>query len=297
MKKCVYQDESYKKALEAAGEKVVDVNEEFFAVEKELKTAFGKKRVLEARGTSNLKNLKDFKEKAKEYFYGTIIPCVLDKNKKNFEKLGYVDLMNHTILLDLKKSEEELWKELEKKSARWGVKTAEKNRLVIVENCDENDLKEFYKMYEMTAKEGGFTAENYEFLKVLWENDMAQIFLVRQDEIVLGGGMVLMDKDFNYMMLDLTAASKEGLKLQVMPFLYWEMVLFGKKKGLDYFDLGGYDVDALEGDKVYAINRFKKRFGGEIVEEPIYATNKKYILLRNVLKKARFVKNLYKKGL
>ena len=45
----------------------------------------------------------------------------------NLLSSGYKKISNYTILLDLKKTPEELWKQLEKKSIRWGIKTAEKN--------------------------------------------------------------------------------------------------------------------------------------------------------------------------
>ena len=291
----VYQSQDYKKALEK-DVKIVGISDDFFSIEKEIKfSKLGKKKVIEARGNVTKDNLDKFKEKADNYLYGIISPCVVDLKENLFEKLGYFKVVNHTILIDLNQGEDQLWKNLEKKSARWGVKTAKKNELIVEKDASESDIDKFYKLYQKTSEDGGFDAESKEFLKSLANSDVAQLFLVKKDKKIIAGGLVLLDGDNNYTILDLTAASEDGLKLQAMPLLYWEMVLFSKEKGFDVFDLGGYDDEAKKGDKTYNVNKFKERFGGDVVEQPIYSTNKKYVFLRGLLKKARFMKGLYQK--
>ena len=78
-----------------------------------------------------------------------------------------------------------------------------------------------------------------------------------------------------------------------MPFLYWNMIRYSKSLGLDYLDLGGYDKESKKGEKTYNINKFKERFGGEVKEQPIYATNWKYPFLRGVYKKIKFARSLF----
>ncbi len=81
-----------------------------------------------------------------------------------------------------------------------------------------------------------------------------------------------------------------------MPFLYWNLIIYSKSRGLDYFDLGGYDKEAKEGEKTYAINKFKERFGGDITEQPFYTTNIKYPFLRLLLRRFNFIKRIYNKS-
>ena len=90
--------------------------------------------------------------------------------------------------------------------------------------------------------------------------------------------------------MEATAASDEGLKLQAMPYLYWNLIKYSKARGLSNFDMGGYDMEAKKGDKMYNINKFKSRFGGKIVEQPIYSTNWKYPLFRKILKVIKLIK-------
>ena len=124
---------------------------------------------------------------------------------------------------------------------------------------------------------------------------ISKLFIIKKNEQICAGGLILIDKNNNYSILDLTAASNFGLELQAMPFLYWNIILHSKKIGLDFFDLGGYDKEAKESDKTYKINKFKERFGGEITKQPIYSANSIYPRIRKVMKNLRIIKKFYKK--
>ena len=200
-------------------------------------------------------------------------------------------------MINLEKPEEELWKDLEKKSARWGAKTAEKNGLTATESTP-TDLKEIFNLYKDTADKGGLKPEPFEFFEavdsLLVPKKLAKFFTVKQGSAILAGGLLLIDTD--HTMVHLTGANDKGYKLQAMPFLYWNLIKFSKEIGKKYLDMGGYDTEARQGEKAYQINKFKKNFGGEIQSQPIYATSGKYITIRKLMKKLRFLKKIYKKS-
>ena len=255
--KGIYQSKEYLVALNATGEKIIDVSDGFFCIERAINLpGFGRKKILEGRGNPNEKDIRLLKERAKKYFYVTIMPCVVSSKLESFEKEKYRKTANHTILIDLKKTEDELWKALDKGSIRWGVNYAKKSGLIFEKS---NKIDEFYELYLNTAKEGGFTPESKEFISSLISSDVAKLFLINKDKKVVAGGMILIDKENNYSILDLTSSSEEGMKLQAMPFLYWNFILYSKSLGLSYFDIGGYDNEAREGEKTWNINKFKNR--------------------------------------
>lgn len=290
----VYQTLEYFKAMEAANEKIIKISEGFFGVERTIKLPLlGRKKILEARGTPSGEDIKPFMDKSRDFFYGTIAPTVVNFKEESF--VNYKKVTNYTMLIDLKRSEEEIWQSLEKKSARWGVKTAEKNKLSF-EEASEKDLDVFYSLYDNTARDGGFKPESREFIKTLMNSKISKLFVIKKESKIVAGGMILIDFNNKYSVLDLTSSSKEGLELQAMPFLYWNLIKYSKNIGMNHFDLGGYDREAREGDKTYNINKFKERFGGEVVEQPIYATDWKYLFMRKILRKFRRLRNLYEKG-
>lgn len=300
----IYQSETWAEAKKVSGKKPVVIrggSNKLIAFEQILKTPLGTKKIIVSEGMLEAKEEKlavmlgAFKQISKKYFYGTIMPCLLNFDEKAYRKAGFRKVSNYTILVDLKKSEEELFKNLEKKSARWGVKTGEKNGLKFEQAIKTKDIEEFYKLYNHTADNGGFEPEKIEFLISLANTELSRLFLVKQKGKIVAGGLILIDSANNYSILNLTASSEDGQKLQAMPFLYWNLIKYSKSLGLNYFDLGGYDREAKKGDKTYNINKFKENFGGEVREQPIYATNWKYPFFRWLMKKMRFLKGWYKK--
>ena len=215
----VYQTEAWKNAREISGAKAVEVKEgssKINAFEKEKKISFfGKKRILFAEGNpkantdeEGIKILKEFKAKSREYFYGIIYPTVVSK-REIFSKAGFWKVINNTVLIDLSKSEEELWQGLEKKSARWGAKFGEKKGLSAVE-ADSKELIEFYKIYKKTANKGGFEPESKRFVELLGNTEISRLFVVKYKNKVVAGGLVLIDRKNNYSVLYLNGSTDKG---------------------------------------------------------------------------------------
>ncbi len=290
----VYQAPEYRRALETKGERIISVTPRFFAFERTITLPLvGKRRILEARGTPSLQDVTAFKKIAENYWYGLIAPVVLDGSK--FDELDLTKVTNHTILLDLSQKEDALWSNLEKKSIRWGIKTAERNGLEFREPKTSAEVNAFYNLYAQTAHKGGFHAEPEIFLQALAHTSVSRLFIVTKDDKIVAGALVLLDKSYNYAILDLTSASEEGLKLQAMPFLYWNLIKFAKREGYSTFDLGGYDSESKKGEKMQAINQFKERFGGSIAEQVLLATSSSYPRMRRVLSLFRFMRTWYRK--
>lgn len=257
-------------------------------------------KILEAHGSPLFEDedsihrlLKKIKE-LRGYSYVTIAPNISSSMNQIFIKANYKEVRNHTSLVKLNKTKEELWTALEKKSIRWGIKTAEKNNLVF-EPIREDEVDDFYYLYDQTAREGGFQGESRNMINYLKDTEFSKLFVVKKDNKVIAGGLILIDKQNKISTLDLTGASDEGLRLQAMPFLYWNLILYSKQAGEEIFDLGGYDTEAKRGDKVYNINKYKERFGGDIKEQLIFSSNWKYKFARNSMRSMGLLKRIYKK--
>jgi len=271
-------------------------------IESNLKTPLGTKKILRASGNplsynddTTLSFLKELKNEVKNYFYCAISPLVILPREDLFNKAGYKIFLNYTILIELNKEKDELWKQLEKKSARWGIKIAEKNSLKFELAEKPEDLEIFYELYTKTTKKGNFHLNEKYFIDGLKNTNLSKMFLIKLKNEVLAGGLILLDYNNKIAVLNLTSSSDKGLKLQAMPFLYWNIILYCKSLNFAFFDLGGYDAEAAKDTKEYNINKFKERFGGRIIEQPVFSTNWKYPLLRKSMQKMRFLKKIYKK--
>jgi len=223
----------------------------------------GKKKILEGKGDFSDIDIRLFKEQSKNFFYGTIHPTIVNLNEDLFE--GMKKVSNYTILIDLKASEEEIWDDLDRKSIRWGINYAKKNGLKTYINKIENEVT--FRI----SKEG------------------------EENSLAFAEGLLIIDNVNEYSILEATRVTEEGKKFQAMPLMYWEMILYSKKNGMLSMDLGGYGGDKSYGKKINDIDTFKARFGGKVVEQPIYATNWKYPFFRKILKLFSFTKSWYKK--
>ncbi len=305
----VYQSLEWMKAKKLSGENPMmktvgdkEITAGLLVFEKNKKIPFfGTKKVLFSEGNplilkkgSEKELFSKLKKDSKKYFYFLISPTITTYSEETFNKNHFKKTSNFTMLVDLSKTEGDLWKQLEKKSIRRGVNYAKKNGLEF-QGANESDLRKFYNLYKNTAESGQFEPENEGFIELLRETNISRLFVIKRNNKIIAGGLILLDKNNNYSILNLTASSEEGNKFQAMPFLYWNLILFSKSLGLKYFDLGGFDMEANLGDKTYNINKFKERFGAEIKEQPIYSTSKKYKMIRNLLKRIKFLKKMYKK--
>lgn len=198
---------------------------------------------------------------------------------------GFRDIQA-TIIIDLNKSEEELWKNIDK-DARWGVKKAEKENLIIKEDFLE-DLGKFYEIYKETCRFGGINPLSLdEILK-----NKPKFFFCYKNDILIAGSAIIIEDDKKFRLF-LNASNHEYLKFQPNNLLYWYLIKWGKTNGFKIFDLGGYQLNAKPGNKLYNINRFKERWGGEIKIYYIYSYNPFYILGRKLIRNSKLARWLW----
>jgi len=306
----VYQSWEMVEALEKTGKKPIlvkvgkgnEIDGGIFVFEYSVEAGGIKKNILSAYGFpvgnkgEQIEVLRELRSKAANHLYATVAPNSTNTFEEVFNEARYKKASNYTLVVNLDKSMEELFDNLEKKSARWGVKTAEKNGLKISFAKTADEIDEFYALYKRTFETGGFRGEPKVFIEHLNDTDISKLFIVKLKDKIVAGGLLLIDKNNRMSILDLTGSSDEGLKLQAMPFLYWKMIEYSKKEGLKHMDLGGYDKEAIEGDKTDRINKFKERFGGEIIEQPIFSSNGIYPLFRSMLRNMKFMKKVYRKN-
>ena len=197
---------------------------------------------------------------------------------------GFKDIQA-TIYIDLTKSEEELWKSLDK-DARWGVNKAKKSFLRIGKSNKEEAWERFYEIYEDTCRRGGIKPFK---LKEIKKENSSLLLCIKENKII-AGAVIIENKEEEKISLFLNASLPEFQGMQPNNLLYWTIIIYGKQRGYKVFDLGGYQLNAKKGSKLYEINRFKERWGGEIIKYDIYSKNPFYILGRKMIRRFPFLK-------
>lgn len=177
--------------------------------------------------------------------------------------------INATILIDLRPSEEEIIKNLQK-DARWGIKKAEREGLIVEQSDKKRDWEEFYEIYSKTLKNQNLNPESLNYLQ---KNTKVFFVCKKNKKIIAGAGIGFFD-EFSKKIprLFFNASLSEFRKYQPNNLLYWNCILWAKKQGYKKFDLGGWQINAK--GNLQGINKFKEKWGKIVYYQKNYPFHK-----------------------
>lgn len=187
---------------------------------------------------------------------------------KNGAQAGRPLFTKYTFQLDLTPSEEKLFENLNSKT-RYNVNLAQKKGVQIIENSTEDGLETYVKILGETTARQGFYAHSPEYFRTMWQtlgqSGMMRIFQAVYDNQVLVSWIMFV---FNGVLYYPYGASRD-LHRDVMAsnLMMWEMIRFGKAQGCRMFDMwGSLGPEPNPRDPWFGFHRFKKGYGGELVE-------------------------------
>lgn len=168
----------------------------------------------------------------------------------------------HTLMLDLSKSEEELLQEMHQKT-RYNIRLAEKKKLEFIEGKTEQDFNDFWLLMQKTGERDAFGIHDkahYQTL-ALTNPDFIKLFLVKEGSECLAAGL------FSFYGNKVTylhgASDHEKRQLMAPYLLQWELIKKAQSEAYLYYDFFGIDAVKWPG-----VTRFKLGFGGR---EIVYA--------------------------
>jgi len=182
-----------------------------------------------------------------------------------------------TFLVDLRRSQQELWDAL-KSSARKNlrkIQTADYMQISAIEN--EVDAEIYWQIYSETQQRMGRSL-SYKtfavFMDEFWEDahnqGLLQGALVKtKDGLPLAG---LLFRCYNGWIQEFGVAyTNESIerKLYGQDLLKWYIMQWGAERGYTYYDLMGVEVNS-DDPKKRGIYQFKAKWGGELVNYPVY---------------------------
>jgi lipid II:glycine glycyltransferase (peptidoglycan interpeptide bridge formation enzyme) len=203
-----------------------------------------------------------FSENISQYF-------VLNKYKEK-ERLTYV--------IDLSKSEEELWGRIQK-SARRYINKAKTNDLEFFENNSENGIKTLYdSMVELKEREN-ICIPAYSFFEIILDEmvpkNLAKFYTIKYKTECIGGALVFGFKDVVTFRYGVTNEKYRNLYPHYL--MHWKRIQQSKSTGYKIIDFGG-----MPSDKNNGIYIFKSKWGGEIRNVNWYSKYIKYNKIRNL---------------
>lgn len=165
------------------------------------------------------------------------------------------------ILIDLTKSEEVLWSEVNSKR-RNEIRKAEKEGTTFDILKNDIHLEKTYSILREVYSRAKLPLPNLDFFKKAYEiltPDHFKIFIAINNEQIIGTMFTLCYKDNIY---DWYAGShQEFYKKYPNDLIPWKVFLWGKEHGYKKFDFGGAGKPNIP----YGVRDYKKKFGGEFV--------------------------------
>lgn len=212
----------------------------------------------------------------------------------------------HTIVADLRRSEEQMLKDLSS-MARRNVRTAEKLGVVAGRDDDFDAFWEIFTATNERAKLGAFPRKYYETM--LREGNAhggeAYIVLSRyQGRALAGGFFIAMGKGTYYLFGgsvrdDRVDETGQPLKDAKAPdAFYWNAMLDAKRRGYELFDFWGIPRELDESKHSYGVFKMKLKFSEQRVWYPAYdlTLNPAAPLIVKALRWRKTQNNLRKRG-
>lgn len=175
---------------------------------------------------------------------------------------GIYSERKRTILVDLRPPEEDMRKKLKKKW-RQTLQHAEREDLQIVEGFEEGLFESFKPLFGETVELKKFKpgADVNEFAEI--QKQLPQRHKMRTSICRMRGDDVSASvcSSFGEVVIGLLSATGEaGRKVQAYYLLQWDEILWAKRMGKTFYDLGGINPETNPG-----VYRFKAGIGGEEV--------------------------------
>lgn len=212
----------------------------------------------------------------------------------------------HTIVADLRRSEDELFSGLHS-MARRNVRTAQK--LGVVAGRDD-DFEAFWEIFTATnerAKLGAFPREYYETMLREANSYGGEAYLVLsryQGKALAGGFFVAMGKGTYYLFGGSVRDDRVGedgkpLKDSKAPdAFYWNAMLDAQQRGYEFFDFWGIPRVLDESKHSYGVFKMKLKFSEQRVWYPAYELPLSPLapLVKRALRRRKDQNNLRKRG-
>lgn len=178
-------------------------------------------------------------------------------------KHGYQIEKRLNILVDLSKTEDELWYDMHPKR-RNDIKRAEKRGITVKVIEEYDEIIESYEILKDVYKRAGLPlADRSLFINCfsnLYKNGYCKFLGAYYNQDLIGTIVTLCYKD---RVIDWYAGSnKENQNKNPNDLLPWRAFIDAKNSGYKIFDFGG----AGKPDVAYGVRDYKKKFGGSFIE-------------------------------
>lgn len=166
-------------------------------------------------------------------------------------------------ILNLEKMEDEILSAMHSKT-RYGIRLAENRgvKVEIIKSDFQKYFSDFLDLMQKTAERNKFSLHQEVYYKNIFrnceENKNAFLAIANYNDKILAINLVLFYGETIYFIFG--ASSDDFKNLMAPHLLHWKIIIEAKKIGYKIYNLGAV------GDEFEGVSRFKKRFGGSLLE-------------------------------
>ena len=195
----------------------------------------------------------------------------------------------HTSIINLEKSEDELLKGM-RRQTRYEVRRAAKDNIKVTSSSDVKELDEFYSVQLDTAKRQGFVPSEKSFLLALMKNFKDKIRIYKatvNDKLLCLGFVIFYGTEADYYE---AASTVEGRNYPGAYALQWQIIKDAKALNKTRYNLWGIAYNNNPKHRYAGVTTFKNGFGGKttvFVPAHDYILNKPRYLFDYLIETAR----------
>lgn len=178
-----------------------------------------------------------------------------------------------TVIIDLAHSEDELLARMHEKT-RYNIRLAARKGVMISSphnTAGKEALERFWNMLQETAVRDGFNLHERRYYETLLDthspNFSNEFFFSTHAGTPRSAALINFYKDPESGHAAATylhgASTNEGREFMASHLLHWEVIREAKRRGVNLYDFWGIDSARWPG-----VTRFKRGFGGDVVEYP-----------------------------
>ena len=174
-------------------------------------------------------------------------------------------LCSKTVNIDLMKPENKLLSEMHHKT-RYNIKVAKKRGVKVNISKDINRFSEFWQ--ECALKQRHMFLPMKREINAIYTSfgKDTRILFANKDKTLLAAILLIYTKDTAYYMY--AASTGQGKKLFAPTLVAWKSIKLAKKLGCKLFDFEGIYDERFPIPSWKGFSRFKKSFGGKVIEYP-----------------------------
>lgn len=183
----------------------------------------------------------------------------------------FLKVENKSFLIDLFRSNEEIFSAFDYKGAQYPIHKTIKNGVIVNKACSSEEKKNFYDFYQTFVKD----PKRKNKILVLQKSELEKLevfYAVSAQGEYLGGIGLLPSPDRRYLYYKYAATLH---RFSENDLLIWNGIKYAKDEGYAYFDLSCVCPEAEKKSDLYRLYHYKKKFGGSLVTFNTYVKVRK----------------------